>query len=220
MFSHHAESTSGERALIVAQTMKLLLSILLVGCISSVRAQGQSTTPDVETIVCVRHGEKPRGGLGQLNCRGLNRALALPKVLLAKFGKPDYVFAPNPTQKSDADSYYYVRPLITIEPTAIRCGLPINTKFGFREIKGLEEEFQKPEYQNATVFVAWEHALLDVFAKDMVKARGGDPTKVPSWESTDFDSIFLIKITHSGDHDTVSFAIDHEGLNDLSDDCP
>ncbi|HEX3989424.1 MAG TPA: hypothetical protein VHZ30_08320 [Verrucomicrobiae bacterium] len=207
--------------------MKLLLCFLFAGW-AAVRAVAQTQPPPsvgdvtqtVETIVCVRHGEKPKGGLGQLNCRGLNRALALPKVLLGKYGKPDFVFAPNPTQKSDTDRYYYVRPLVTIEPTAIRCGLPINTKFGFREISGLEQELQKPEYHKATVFVAWEHALLDVFAKDMVKARGGDPVQVPGWAGTDFDSIFLLKITRNGQRETITFSVDHEGLNNLSDDCP
>jgi hypothetical protein len=29
----------------------------------------------------VRHGEKPPHGLGQLDCRGLNRALALPALI-------------------------------------------------------------------------------------------------------------------------------------------
>jgi hypothetical protein len=96
----------------------------------------------LETIVCIRHGEKPIGGLGQLNCRGLNRALALPNVLIGKFGTPQFIFAPNLAQKVDdkGGSYYYVRPLITIEPTAIRRGLPVNTEFGFEEIQGLESE--------------------------------------------------------------------------------
>ena len=196
--------------------MKILLGILLMGWAVSVRGDG----PTVETIVCLRHGEKPQGGLGQLTCRGLNRALALPKVLLAKYGAPEFVFAPNPTQKSDGNNYYYVRPLMTIEPTAIRCGLPVNTKFGYRDIKGLENEFQKPEYQKATIFVAWEHGLLDIFVKDLVKAHGGDPAQVPSWPGNDFDTIFLVKITHFGDRETVAFTIDHEGLNDLSDACP
>jgi hypothetical protein len=31
-----------------------------------------------EQIVVFRHGEQPAGGYGQLTCRGLNRALALP----------------------------------------------------------------------------------------------------------------------------------------------
>jgi hypothetical protein len=200
--------------------MKLLSILLLMGWAARAHADG----PDVETIVCVRHGEKPEHGLGQLTCRGLNRALALPKVLLAKFGKPDFVFAPNPAQKSDHDRYYYVRPLMTIEPTAVRCGLPVNTQFGYKDIKGLENELQKTDYRKATVFVAWEHYYLDNFAKEMVKAHGGDPDKppftVPVWQANDFDSIFLIKITHGAAHETVAFTVEHEGLNNLSDDCP
>jgi hypothetical protein len=60
-----------------------------------------------------------------------------------------------------------------MRPTAIRCGLPVNTKFGFREIKGLESELQKPEYRNATVFVAWEHGLLDEFCDPTVTGDAG-----------------------------------------------
>src|ERR1700761_4853712 len=140
------------------------------------RAQG------VETIVCIRHGEKPANSMGQLSCKGLNRALALPNVLLGKFGKPNYVFAPNPTLKVDGNpGFYYVRPLTTIKPTAIRCGLQVNTGFGFKEIKGLETELDKPEYQDSTVFVAWEHTLLDEFVKNIVKDHGGDESQVPKW---------------------------------------
>jgi hypothetical protein len=135
------------------------------------------------------------------------------------------VFAPNPTQKVDgkkgnaSGDYYYVRPLMTIEPTAIRCGLPVNTEFGYREINGLENELAKPEYQKATIFVAWEHGLLDKFAKDMLQIHGGDPAQVPAWPGNDYDTIFLVKITRSEGHETVAFTIDHEGLNGLSDAC-
>jgi hypothetical protein len=176
--------------------------------------------PNVETLVCIRHGEKPRGGLGQLTCRGLNRALALPNVLLAKYGKPQFVFAPNPTQKVDDGAYYYVRPLATIEPTAIRCGLPVNTEFGYLEIKGLENELLKPIYQNATVFIAWEHVLLDDFAMELVKHHGGDPAQVPSWPEEDYDTIFVFKITKDTGRESFAFTMDHEGLNNLSDTCP
>ncbi len=209
--------------------MKMLLTTILIGFVVSVRVDGQtnlvfSPAPSgqtVETIVCVRHGEKPPDGLGQLTCRGLNRALALPDVLLAKYGKPQFVFAPNPTQKVDGHGgYYYVRPLMTIEPTAIRCGLPVNTQFGYREIKGLENELQKQEYQNVVIFVAWEHDLLDEFVKNLLKTNGGNPTLVPAWPGNDYDTIFLVKITHSKGGESVAFTIDHEGLNHLSDACP
>jgi len=208
--------------------MKILCAVLLAGLTVLVRADGQTNSPvatgvapaAVETIVCVRHGEKPHGGLGQLTCRGLNRALALPPVLLGKYGLPQYIFAPNPTEKVDPASYYYVRPLATIEPTAIRCGLPVNTEFGYTEITGLEHELQKEKYKNAVIFVAWEHGLLDRFVKNLVKDNGGNPAQVPGWSNSEYDVIFLVKLTHTGKGDSVAFTIDHEGLNNLSDTCP
>ena len=65
------------------------IAVLALVCGSTAHAQ--------QTIVFFRHGEKPSAGLGQLTCQGLNRALALPDVLIGKFGKPDY------------DSLYIVR---------------------------------------------------------------------------------------------------------------
>jgi hypothetical protein len=209
--------------------MKTLFVSIVIGLVVSLGARGQSSAPgntggdsatSVETIVCVRHGEKPHGGLGQLTVRGLNRSLALPKVLLGKFGTPQFIFAPNPTQKADDNQYYYIRPLATIEPTAIRCGLPVNTEFGYQNIQGLETELARPQYQNATVFVAWEHSLLDVFAKNLVKDNGGDETQVPKWSGKDYDTIFVFKITTANGQKKISFSIDHEGLDNLSDEYP
>jgi hypothetical protein len=113
-----------------------------------------------------------------------------------------------------------VRPLATIEPTAIRCGLPVDTQFGFKEIQGLESELEKPAYENAVIFIAWEHGLLDEFVKDLVKSHGGDPRQVPPWPRDDFDSIFVVKITRSGGRESLAFTIDHENLKNLSDTCP
>src|ERR1039457_744145 len=194
------------------ELMKIRLILFLIAGVVCLRLDAQTnsvpalgTSAPVQTLVCLRHGEKPVGGLGQLTCRGLNRALALPKVLLEKYGTPQFVFAPDPIQKVDDNKYYYVRPLATIEPTAIRCGLPVNTQFGYREIKGLESELQKTNYQGATVFIAWEHVLLDNFVKNLVKDNGGDPAQVPDWPGDDYDSIFLVKITHSENGNSVAF---------------
>jgi hypothetical protein len=206
--------------------VKSFFFLLLAGSLIALRTEAQTniasaaTGASVETIVLIRHAEKPRGGLGQLTVRGLNRALALPDVLLPRYGKPDFVFAPNPTQKVDVGQYYYVRPLTTIEPTAIRCELPVNTQFGFREIAGLEDELKKSKYRSATVFIAWEHALEDEFAKRLVKDNGGDPKQVPAWSNSDYDSIFLFKIARLHGTNSVVFNVEHEGLNNLSDDYP
>lgn len=206
--------------------MKRLLFMFCAVAVVSVNVVAQTNPPPsgatTERLVCIRHGEKPPGGLGQLTCKGLNRALALPSVLLAKFGAPQFLFAPDPAQTISeyAGQYNYVRPLATIEPTAIYCGLPVNTQFGFPDIDGLEAELQKAAYQNATVYIAWEHVLLVTFVQDMVKAFGGDPAQIPIWPSDDYDGIFVITITRNGGQAAVVFSVDHEGLNNLSSECP
>jgi hypothetical protein len=200
----------------------LLWAISLASAVPAGSQTAEGMPPEkVETVVCIRHGEKPAAGLGQLTCQGLNRALRLPQVLIGKFGKPDFVFAPDPNQMNHdpAGEFCYVRPLATIEPTAIQCSLPVNTHFGFKDIAGLEQELTKPVYAGATIFVAWEHKYLDDFVKDMVKASGGDISQVPGWPGNDFDSIFVIRLAHNKGGTTATFTHDTEGLNNLSTDC-
>ena len=104
--------------------------------------------------------------------------------------------------------------------TAIRCGLPVDTEFGFSEIDRLEHQLGKPPYYSATIFVTWEHVVLVDFARNILKTYGGDPAQVPSWPHKDYDTIFVFKITRSEGQKSITFTIDHENLNDLSDTCP
>ncbi|OHX14013.1 histidine phosphatase family protein [Chromobacterium sphagni] len=174
-----------------------------------------------ETIVMIRHGEKPDQGLGQLTCQGLNRALALPRVLTSAFGTPDAIFAPDPaTQVSDSGSnYYYVRPLATIEPTAISLGMPVNTGYGFTQTSDLAAKLTGAGYANATVFVAWEHKKIVTLAKQIF-ADLKQSANIPSWSGSDFDSIYVITINGSGSQRSASFSIQTQGLNGQSTVCP
>jgi hypothetical protein len=176
-----------------------------------------------ETIIAIRHGEKPPDSLGQLNCKGLNRSLALPGVLLTRYGRPNFIFAPNPSVKSTSASgtYSYVRPLATIEPVAIAAHLPVNTQIGLGDIHRLQHELTSRPYRNSVVFIAWEHAYLDKFAKALVKDYGGDPAQIPFWPEEDYDSIFVIRLSMHGNHRSVAFSREQEGLTDrLSSVCP
>ena len=177
---------------------------------------------DTETIILIRHGEKPDSGLGQLSCQGFNRALALPAVLQAKFGKPTALFAPDPARmKEDAGkNYAYVRPLATIEPTGIRFGLPVDTSYGFTEVEKLQAALQRPALRSATVVVAWEHHLIDVLARALLAANGGAADAVPKWHGSDFDGIYVISIAWRATGSVARFARDREGLDDRSPDCP
>ena len=186
-------------------------------------AQTPTPAPLVETIVFVRHGEKPASDEGQLSCQGLNRALALPDVLAAKFGRPDFIFAPLTTPRTahGGGTFSYVRPLMTIEPTAVRAGLPVNTRYAFDDLGSLQSELCEKSYQQATIFVAWEHTKLDEVVRRLVSAFGGNEKDVPAWPPDDFDSIFVLRLRTEGEgRKSITFAHDHEGLDGLSTDYP
>ncbi len=198
----------------------LVRAVLAFTFFAAVVCYAQTT----ETIVILRHGEKPSGGLGQLTCKGLNRALALPDVLASKFGTPNYLFAPDPAQKVNDYSfsgYSYVRPLATIEPTAIRLGMSVNAQIGYTQIEKLQKEVLEPKYASSTLFIVWEHYYEQKFAKELVRIFGGDSRLVPDWSNDDYDMIYVIRLIHAKDKASVTFNVDHEGLNDkLSDQCP
>lgn len=177
-----------------------------------------------ETIVAIRHAEKPPGGLGQLDCKGLNRALALPKVLISRFGRPDAIYAPNPSDQvkdGGPNKYSYVRPLITIEPTAIQLRMPVNAEIGYKDIAALQAAVTAPAYAHALIFVAWEHGLLNRFAEQMLQTYGMNPDAVPSWPDGDYDRIYIFKIQTIDGKPALTFKVSHEGLNGkLSNSCP
>lgn len=174
-----------------------------------------------KTIVIVRHAEKPPLGLGQLDCQGLNRSLALPAVILARYGKPAVIYAPDPAvlKKDKGVSYAYIRPLATIEPLAIRSGLPVDLEYGMTRIKPLARKLIAAP--DGLLVIAWEHHWGEDLARRLLKELGGDPAVVPTWHDDDFDSIYVIHVADVAPGRNVpTFRLDHEGLNGMPDSCP
>jgi len=173
-----------------------------------------------QTIVLFRHGEKPAGGLGQLTCQGLNRALALPQVLGAKFDRPSYLYAPNPSEKitDPAGSFFYVRPLATIEPVAVKFGVSVNTNYGYTDIASLQQRLITSTKATTTIFVAWEHQQLVKLAQTIMNTYGGG-IHVPAWTSGDYDSLYIIHVSYAGGTIHATFERDSEGLNGLPTTC-
>jgi hypothetical protein len=174
-----------------------------------------------ETIVILRHGEKPARGLGQLSCQGLNRSLALPSVLLSRYGNPTAIYAPNPAiKKNDKGMLYaYIRPLATIEPLAIRAGLPVNLDWGMADVDSLAKHILAQS--KGIQIIAWEHHYGESLTKRLLEKLGGDPSEVPDWKNADFDSLYVIRVV-TGDEGKkhISFAHEQEGLDYLPRTCP
>lgn len=163
-----------------------------------------------ETIVLIRHAEKPKQGLGQLTCQGFNRALKITSVLTHKFGTPDAIYAPNPSvlKNDKGTKYSYIRPLATIEPTAIRLGMPVNVQYNFLQHEEMTEELLQDKYKNATIFVAWEHHLAAQIAQDILTKVNGQSDKI-NWDNEDFDSIYVVQIKEG----KATLKIDKQNLN-------
>ncbi|WP_425342669.1 histidine phosphatase family protein [Raoultella ornithinolytica] len=166
------------------------------------------------TIIFLRHGEKPETSTGQLTCKGFNRALALPSVLLARFGIADAIYASAPKENKTGSS---LRPLTTILPTAIQAERPVILKYHAAQTDGLVSDILSASSLHKRVFVSWEHKNLVVAAKALVKRTGGDPEQIPSWSGQDFDSLYIVRLNDQGRFE--SFNKETEGLNGVSDRC-
>ncbi|WP_313682736.1 histidine phosphatase family protein [Pantoea sp.] len=166
------------------------------------------------TYVFFRHGEKPDNRSGQLTCKGLNRALNLPSVLLNRYGQPDALYASGPNEDKTGSS---LRPLTTILPLAIQISKPVVIRFNADEplplVSALLEEKKVP-----LTFISWEHKNLVIAARELVKKTGGDDGQVPDWPSSDFDSLYIVRI--DAQQHFISFTRDSEGLNGVSSQCP
>ncbi|MGZ0716802.1 histidine phosphatase family protein [Pseudomonas palleroniana] len=179
----------------------------------------------VQTLVFLRHGEKPAGGLGQLNCQGLNRAMNLASVLPEKFGKANYVFASNPTRNVEEgehdNSYSYIRPLMTIGPSAIKLGLPVNIKFSANDTSALADELVEDKYHNSIIYTAWSHGYLpELINKVASEAVGSKYTIAHDWSSNDYDTLFVLTLTwHNGKASLLSRNY-QQGLNNGQQTCP
>jgi len=202
----------------------LLVSGAMVAALDARESRAQPVD-GVQTLVFLRHAEKPAGGLGQLNCQGLNRAMNLATLLPEKFGKANFVFAANPTRNVEEgeldNSYSYIRPLMTISPSAIKLGLPVNIKFSANDTGDLADELVEDKYHNATIYTAWSHGYLPELINTGASAASGEKhTITDDWSGSDYDTLYVLTLTwHNGKASLLSRNY-KQGLNNGDETCP
>ena len=149
----------------------LLISPLLV--------RSQPANPPLK-ILLIRHAEKPLIG-ENLSCKGVNRSLALPGVLVAKFGIPNFTYVPS-IGKGSATKHS--RMMQTITPMASKYNLTINSKYSKNDAKGIAADILT---KKGTVLVVWVHSLIPSLAEAF-----GVKNSIAKWDSDDYDSIWII----------------------------
>ncbi|MHA6559069.1 hypothetical protein [Pseudomonas alliivorans] len=209
-------------AWITFPSVLMVSAVLLFSMGKGVYADPKNGT---QTLVFLRHAEKPSMGLGQLNCQGLNRAIELSELLPKEFGKADFIFAANPSrhvEEGDGDlSYSYVRPLMTVGPSAIKLGLPINIDFGANDTSDLADELMHDKYHNAIIYTAWSHGYLPELINKVAKEASGKEVKlVNDWEGDDFDSVVVVTLKWVDGKATLEYQNRKQGLNNGAEACP
>jgi len=178
---------------------------------------------NIEQIIVIRHGEKPLLEIGQLNCKGLNRSLLLPHYFKTHFPKPSAIFAPNPTVQISSffgrDHYDYIRPLATIEPTAISLDMPVNTQIGFNQPEKLMQTLLEEKYHSSVIYVAWEHENIEKLAH-LLLAQFHNTSTVPNWNYFNYDKVYVFTIHWNKNPVAIDFLVTSEGLKNISSHCP
>lgn len=178
-----------------------------------------------QTLVFLRHAEKPDMGLGQLNCQGLNRAIDLSTLLPKEFGNANFIFAANPSrhvEEGEGDlSYSYLRPLMTISPSAIKLGLPVNIDFAANDTSDLADEFMRDKYHDATIYTAWSHGYLPELINKVAEEASGKKVKLlDDWVGDDFDSVLVLTLKWVNGKASLEYENYKQNLNGGEEGCP
>ena len=172
-----------------------------------------SSTPPVsntsETLYLMRHGEAhpaPSWEDGNYVAAGQWRALDLPNALRGKIS-PDQVYSIDPAQavlSGSNTAWSYVRPSLTAEPYAIANNLPLNLVSDFElndsttiTANTIDFFFNKPQFSNHKVLLAWEHKHFAPLVNALSKKYGSSQT-VADWPSADYDTIWTITLDSAG----------------------
>jgi broad specificity phosphatase PhoE len=157
------------------------------------------------TVLIVRHAEKPESGTG-LTPLGEARAR-----LYAKYFEPfqeDGLSIPVDCLYAGADSKNSIRPRLTLEPLSKATGLPLHLNVGTKESAALVLEL-KTEAHGRYPLVAWRHGEIPA----LLTAFGASPEKLlPNgrWPDDVFD--WVIVLTIGPDGQLASAKVIHEQL--------
>jgi hypothetical protein len=136
-------------------------------------------------------------------------------MLLNRYGNNiKGIFAPEPVYIQELgdgdDKSWYLRPIITIDPLAIRMGLAVNIRFNMEESDDqLMLAKNIYEAEPGVYIVAWEHKHIPQLI-DNIMSLYKENIKVPDWNETEFERLYVIRIFKNGQ---VTLTSEKEGLS-------
>jgi hypothetical protein len=176
-----------------ALILALLLATLAMPISASVALEKTSAGLADATVLIIRHAEKPDSGAG-LAPAGEARAQAYVGYF-QHLRLNGVEFRPD-TLVATADSKNSARERLTLEPLSKALGLPLDLRFGNKDIPGLVHALAT-EPHGKSVLIAWHHGTLP----QIIEALGGDPHAVLAdgyWPDSAFNYVIVLRFSHEG----------------------
>jgi hypothetical protein len=110
---------------------------------------------------------------------------------------------------------------MTISPSAIKLGLPVNIKFSANDTSALADELVEDKYHNAIIYTAWSHGYLpDLINKVASEAVGEKHVITDDWSGSDFDTLYVLTLTWHNGKATMLSRNYKQGLDNGQQTCP
>jgi hypothetical protein len=110
---------------------------------------------------------------------------------------------------------------MTVGPSAIKLGLPVNIDYGANDTADLADELMRDKYHDATIYTAWSHGYLpELINKVAEEASGKKVTLLDDWTGDDFDSVSVLTLKWVDGKATLDYENYKQGLNDGDKGCP
>lgn len=177
---------------------KGLRAMLAVAALGWCGAGGQQAQDDLagNTVLLVRHAEKPTEGSGDVGLteKGRRRALAYARYF-EPFHEDGLTVKPTALY-AGADSKGSNRPRLTLEPLSKASGLPLDTSVGTKDAEAMVALLRTHPH-GATPLLCWRHGAIPA----LLTAFGGEPEKVlpgGKWPDETFDWVIVLRFGPDG----------------------
>jgi hypothetical protein len=193
------------RTSMLGRILALLIPSIVTSVSTSAALEAKTAGLADATVLIIRHAEKPDSGTG-LSPAGEARAQAYVGYF-QHLTLNGVAFRPD-TLMATADSKNSARERLTLEPLSRALGIPIDLRFGNKDLAGLVHVLTS-EAHGKSVLIAWHHGTLP----QIIEALGGDPHAVlPDgyWPDNVFDAVVVLRYDHSGKFIPGSERLIHE----------
>ncbi len=178
---------------LISRCIQFLLAAL--GLLSAAACTAQQTHTNLagNTVLIVRHAEKPATGTG-LTPLGEARAQAYARYFVPFH--EEGLSIPIDCLYAGADSTASVRPRLTLEPLSKATGLPLNTEVTTKDPPALVKLLTERPH-GAHPLIAWRHGEIPA----LLEAFGASPTKLlPKgvWPDDVYDWVIVLTFDGEG----------------------